>query len=80
MLLHENIRELRKSKGMTQTYVAGEVGLSIQSYNMKERGERVITALELSKIAAVLNVSMDYFFEKKIHVKCNESDTTKEVG
>ncbi|MFS8214766.1 helix-turn-helix domain-containing protein [Paenibacillus sp. S29] len=79
MLVHSKIRDLRKSKGMTQTFVAQEVGISAQSYNMKEWGERNITAIELAKIAKVLDVPMEYFFEENLHVKCNNSDATKGV-
>lgn len=39
MLLHEKIRALRKSKGMSQTFIAERLDMTVSSYNMKENGK-----------------------------------------
>jgi transcriptional regulator with XRE-family HTH domain len=71
MKLNERIRLLRKSKGVSQTYMAKQLKLSISGYNMKELGKRPITTNELEEIAKTLNVSASIFFDGKIHEKCN---------
>ncbi|GGE47990.1 hypothetical protein GCM10011391_28470 [Pullulanibacillus camelliae] len=71
MELHEKIKAFRKSKGISQTFVAKALNLSVSGYNMKESGKRPITTSELQKISSVLGVSASIFFEEKFHVKLN---------
>ncbi|GAA0390106.1 helix-turn-helix transcriptional regulator [Paenibacillus motobuensis] len=84
MELFERIRVVRQSKGITQTFVATETGLTISNYNMKENGKRTISANELELIAKALGVPIAIFFEEKIHEKLNAesalSSERKEVG
>ncbi|AZS15321.1 helix-turn-helix domain-containing protein [Paenibacillus lutimineralis] len=84
MELFERIRVVRQSKGITQTFVATETGLTISNYNMKENGKRTISANELELIAKALGVPVGIFFEENIHEKLNIestlSSTRKEVG
>ncbi|ULO10616.1 helix-turn-helix transcriptional regulator [Paenibacillus sp. 19GGS1-52] len=60
--MHNKIRDIRKSKGVTQTFVAKHTGLTISNYNMKENGKRPISTGELEIIAAVLKEPVGNFF------------------
>ncbi len=74
MELHNRIRDIRKSKGITQTHIAKETGLTVSSYNMKENGKRPISTTELEMIAVALKEPVKNFFEEKIHVKLNSEE------
>ncbi|WP_426447649.1 helix-turn-helix domain-containing protein [Paenibacillus sp. S-38] len=69
MLLHEKIRALRKSKGMSQTFIAERLDMTVSSYNMKENGKRPISTTELESISRVLEVPATVFYEENFHVK-----------
>lgn len=73
MQLYERIRNLRKSKGISQTYLAKELNITVSGYNMKELGKRPITTDELQVIATALGVSASFFFDSEFHVKCNKT-------
>jgi transcriptional regulator with XRE-family HTH domain len=73
--LHERIRSLRKSKGVSQTHIAKELNMSVSGYNMKESGKRPINTDELQAIAKTLGVSASIFFDDKFHVKCKKSNS-----
>lgn len=79
MELHEKIKIVRQSKGITQTHVANNSGMTVSNYNMKENGKRTITANEVEAIAQALQVPVAIFFEENIHVKLNELSACKEV-
>ncbi|MEN0666945.1 helix-turn-helix transcriptional regulator [Caldifermentibacillus hisashii] len=79
MKLNEKIRMYRKSKGISQTYIAKQLNMSVSGYNMKELGKRPITTTELERIAEILGVSASIFFELEFHVECNKNQQHKEV-
>lgn len=70
MEIHEKVSELRNSKGISQTFIAGKLDISVSGYNMKERGKRPISIKELEEISKLLSVEISYFFDDRIHVKC----------
>lgn len=71
MEIHEKVSELRNSKGISQTFIAGKLDITVSGYNMKERGKRPISIKELEQISEILSVETSYFFEDRIHLKCN---------
>ncbi|WFA20675.1 XRE family transcriptional regulator [Paenibacillus mucilaginosus] len=73
MEIFERIREVRKSKGVSQTFVAKKVGMTIANYNMKENGKRAITVQELESIAQALDEPVSNFFDENLNVKLNLS-------
>lgn len=73
MELNEKIKMLRKSKGVSQTFIAFELGITTSGYNMKETGKRPITTGELEIISKALGVSASIFFDDKFHVKLNKT-------
>ncbi len=84
MELFERIRIIRQFKGVTQTFVATELGMTISNYNMKENGKRPIKTFELEAIAKALGEPVAIFFDENIHVKLNVGKSAKserkEVG
>ncbi len=73
MELYEKIKKVRKSKGMSQTFVADKVEMKVSNYNMKENGKRPITTGELEKIAAAVGVSVSFLFDENINVELNNA-------
>ena len=57
-----HIKETRKNKRLRQEDMANELGLSRTAYTNIENGKRCIDADMLSKIADILEVSMDYLY------------------
>ena len=72
MEIHEKVSELRSSKGVSQTFIASKLDITVSGYNMKERGKRPISIKELEQISKVLGVETSYFFENRVHVKCKD--------
>ncbi|GIN99051.1 hypothetical protein J6TS1_49210 [Siminovitchia terrae] len=64
-MLHERVREIRRSKNVKQAVIANTLGITVQAYSMKERGRRPITTVELESIAAVLDVPVSLFFREE---------------
>jgi transcriptional regulator with XRE-family HTH domain len=68
MNIHQRIRDIRKSKGVTQKHIAEKCLLiSTSAYCMKEKGKRPFRADELLKIACELNVNPQIFFGDQIN-------------
>ncbi len=63
MKLHEKIRKTRKSKGVSQSFMAYHLKISVSGYSMKESGKRSINTEELEKIACLLNESPSFFLK-----------------
>lgn len=63
-ILGTRIRELRKSKNLTQFELAEKIGLSTNFIGMVERGERNTTVDKIFKLAKAFNITMEEFFNK----------------
>ena len=61
-MLGENIRHLRKVRGLTQEELAKKAGLSTMSIRRYENGERIITEKVMARIADALDVAIYEFF------------------
>lgn len=59
-----NLREARKAKGYTQQEVAKYIGLSQSAYSDWERGVSNIDSSSLTKLAGLLDVTVDYLLGK----------------
>ncbi len=71
---HVNLREARKSTGMTQKEVAEKVGVARSTYALYETGERSPDVEVVKKLAEVLNVSGDYLIGNR-HVETRRYPT-----
>lgn len=61
------IKELRKEKGLTQSFVAKELGYKYSSIISEiESGKKSISSENLFKLAKVLDVDINVFFEEKV--------------
>lgn len=58
-MIHKNLRVIREVKGLSQEYVAKELGISQNAYSKIERGEIKLDDEKLTKIATVLKVTVD---------------------
>ena len=58
------IRGLRKSRGLNQTDVSKELGISLTSYASKEQGKVDFSATEIGALAKLFNVSPSKFYEE----------------
>ena len=58
------LRDRRIMLGLTQTELARLIGVTCQQLHKYERGIDRITAGQLFKLAAVLNVDLGYFYER----------------
>lgn len=73
LIIANNILELLKHQGKKQTDLASGIGVSKQTMSKMMNGGRMISAVELKKIAAYLNTSTDYI------VSIPETDTKTDV-
>lgn len=58
----DNIKRLRKNKGLKQQQIADEIGVNRGSYSNWEKGKREPSFENLVKLADLLEVSLDWLF------------------
>ena len=56
--IKENIRKIRKSKGLTQEEMAHRMGISLTAYRDLEKGATGIVNSNISKIAEITGISI----------------------
>lgn len=66
------IRDLRKSKGITATFVAEKIGISSSSLWKIEHDSMRVRADHLEQLAGVLGVDVSYFFACSVDKNANE--------
>lgn len=62
-LVGRNIRVLRLAKGLSQTELADELGVTFQQVQKYEKGTNRIGASRLQQISHILQVPVAFFFE-----------------
>lgn len=67
MKVNERVRQIRKSKGITQVFVAKSLKIPVQTYNGYELGRRELKADTLKQIAQAINEPVENFFEDEIY-------------
>jgi|Deesub1362B_J571_1020462.scaffolds.fasta_scaffold00100_19 transcriptional regulator with XRE-family HTH domain len=63
--LGEKIKELRKSRGISQMELAENLGISYQQIQKYEKGKSSLSAYRLYQIASFLNIPISFFFEEE---------------
>lgn len=58
--MKERIRELRKKKGISQTQLGNEIGVSSKSISMIESGQNKPTVQQIEELSKFFNVTTDY--------------------
>ena len=66
MPVHENIRRIREAKGVSKTFVAQRLGLSLQGYRYIEDGDVKLDVERMKKIAHILSVDSAIFLDDKL--------------
>ena len=61
------LKKLREEKGLTQSELGKELGISPSTIGMYEQGRRVPDVPILKKMSAFFNVSIDYLLENVNH-------------
>lgn len=61
----EQLKDLRKTKGLTQKEVSEKIGIARGSYGNWERGKREPNIEMLVKLADYFDVSLDYLLGRK---------------
>jgi len=56
------LAELREQKGMTQTEMAGKLGISVSTYNLYENGKHRVPTEIADKIAEIVGTSREKIF------------------
>lgn len=64
-MLGKFILEQRKKHGLTQEFLASQIGISRPTYVQIEQGERDVTVTEARKLAEVFDISFEKFLEGK---------------
>jgi transcriptional regulator with XRE-family HTH domain len=64
-IVGENLKRIRKSRGLTQEEVALRSGLTQGYINQLENGKRMFTQKSLERIAKGLNISIIDFFREE---------------
>jgi len=63
--LFREIKALREDNGLSQEYMAGELGMSRPTYTQIEKGERDITITEAKKLASIFAMRLEDFLTLK---------------
>lgn len=61
----DNIKRLRKNKGLTQQQIADEIGINRGSYSNWEKGKREPSFENLVKLGDLFDVSLDWLFGRE---------------
>ena len=72
MKIGKRIFRLRKSKNLTQTFIANYFGKTPQWLSNIERGTRSISTQELAKMANILEVEPSIFFARNFNKALKE--------
>lgn len=65
-MVHENVEKIRIAKGVTKTYLAGKLGISVQGYRHIVSGNTRLDVERLKIIAVALGVEPAVFFDDKL--------------
>ena len=62
----ENIRRIREAKGVSKTFVAKHLGLTLQGYRYIESGEVKLDVERMKKSGRILNVDSSIFLKDEL--------------
>ena len=65
---HEKLKVLRKKKGLTQQEVADKIGINRPSYSNWEKGRREPSFENLSMLACIFDVSIDFLLSENLEI------------
>lgn len=62
--IHNKIKQIRRRRNYTKTFMAKKLGLSLQGYRHIENGTVRISAERLLAISKILEVDVSIFFDQ----------------
>ncbi|WP_247930729.1 helix-turn-helix domain-containing protein [Streptococcus mitis] len=65
---HEKLKMLRKKEGLTQQEVADKIGINRPSYSNWEKGRREPSFENLSMLACIFDVSIDFLLSENLEI------------
>lgn len=65
-MIHENVERIRKAKGVSKTYLANKLGMTLQGYRHMASGNVRMDVERLQVIANALDVSPAIFFDRQL--------------
>ncbi|MEK6455232.1 helix-turn-helix transcriptional regulator [Caldifermentibacillus hisashii] len=65
-MIHENVEKVRKAKGISKTFIANKLNMSLQGYIHISSGEVRLDVERLKIISDVLGVNPGVFFDNKL--------------
>lgn len=65
--IHEQIKQARKAKGLTQQELADETGLSLRTIQRVEKGTQEISGFSLKQICKVLGISIEQIIIQNVN-------------
>jgi transcriptional regulator with XRE-family HTH domain len=66
MGVNENVQRLRESRGVTKTFMAKGLGMSLQGYSHIEEGNVRLDVERMKKIGDLLHVDSAIFLDDKL--------------
>lgn len=66
MSVNENIRKLREAKGVTKTFIAKGLGMSLQGYRYLENGNVKLDVERMERIGRLLDVDSYIFLKDEL--------------
>lgn len=66
MPVHENVRMIREAKGVSKTFIAKGLGMSLQGYRYLESGSVKLDVERMKIIAHLLGEDSAVFFDDKL--------------
>lgn len=65
-MVYENLKKIRESKGVRQSYLAEKLNISAMSYSRMESGVTKIDVERLRVISSLLGVKIEVFFDNEL--------------
>ncbi len=75
MPVHKNVEAIRIAKGVTKTFIANGLGMSLQGYRYLENGDVNISVEKIKDIARLLGEDVSVFFNDELTEKVIERYT-----
>lgn len=66
MAVHDNVEKIRRAKGVTKSFLANKIGLSLQGYRHVANGCTRLDVERLKIIAKALNIDSAIFLNDKL--------------
>lgn len=78
-MFSDNIRNLRQSKGMTQSQLAARIGVSPSTVGMYEQGRREPDSKILKRLCKALNTTADFLLDAYDKCKTEDLEVNKAI-